>query len=348
MSLPCQIDIESAYPAFPDDASTHLILIIDYKLIESGDEKEIDRLWEAGTKLGIWYLKNHGIDEEVNDMFQMGAETMALPLEEKTKFEQGRRRKPFGYNAASANTADGMGGKVTVVYINIAKDDALSWPKIARRTYPDKVQYRMAFAVTPFVKKSLAVNNKLLEVLNDRIGLPAGALLQRHSEDGFSSKIQKNPPEAGQSLGGFTNLGPLSILHTPLGGLQVFVPRVETWQYIRPIPDHAIYNLGGAVSIFSGGILRSNLHRVVPPPGEQPKFERWSLFFFTRPGDSVILRPLTCESDIIADAVAKDPTEQLDGGRTTAEWPMRRIRNQRINDRKTWLVSRKIKDDLSA
>lgn len=34
-------------------------------------------------------LKNHGADEDVAGMFDMGAETMALPLEEKMKFEQG-------------------------------------------------------------------------------------------------------------------------------------------------------------------------------------------------------------------------------------------------------------------
>ena len=34
-------------------------------------------------------LKNHGVDEEVKGMFEMGEKTMALPLEEKMKFEQG-------------------------------------------------------------------------------------------------------------------------------------------------------------------------------------------------------------------------------------------------------------------
>lgn len=37
----------------------------------------------------LYSLKNHGADEAVNGMFEMGAETMALPLEEKMKFEQG-------------------------------------------------------------------------------------------------------------------------------------------------------------------------------------------------------------------------------------------------------------------
>ena len=40
-------------------------------------------------------LKNHGVDE-VDGMFEMGRETMALPLEEKGKFEQGAEGASFG------------------------------------------------------------------------------------------------------------------------------------------------------------------------------------------------------------------------------------------------------------
>ena len=73
-----------------------------------------------------------------------------------------------------------------------------------------------------------------------------------------------------------------SFLHNRLGGLQVMVPGTNEWQYVKvsrfgrhscrtidsvslskPIPGHAICNLGDAMAIFSGGILRSNLHRVV-------------------------------------------------------------------------------------
>lgn len=41
-------------------------------------------------------LKNHGVDDEANEMFEMGAGTMALPLEEKMKFEQGDDGMSFG------------------------------------------------------------------------------------------------------------------------------------------------------------------------------------------------------------------------------------------------------------
>ena len=41
-------------------------------------------------------LKNHGADDDVAGMFDMGAETMDLPLEEKMKFEQGDDGMSFG------------------------------------------------------------------------------------------------------------------------------------------------------------------------------------------------------------------------------------------------------------
>ena len=41
-------------PAFPSDIPTHPLLIIDYKLIQEHDPQEIDRLWEAATKIGFW------------------------------------------------------------------------------------------------------------------------------------------------------------------------------------------------------------------------------------------------------------------------------------------------------
>ncbi len=41
-------------------------------------------------------LTNHGVDDEVVDMFEMGRETIALPLEEKLKFEQGDQGISFG------------------------------------------------------------------------------------------------------------------------------------------------------------------------------------------------------------------------------------------------------------
>lgn len=41
-------------PPFPEDVPTHPLLVVDYELIKKGDQQEMDKLWEAATKLGFW------------------------------------------------------------------------------------------------------------------------------------------------------------------------------------------------------------------------------------------------------------------------------------------------------
>ncbi|OCH93542.1 Clavaminate synthase-like protein [Obba rivulosa] len=349
----------NASPPFPTDVPTHPLLVVDYKLIKSGDTDEIDKLWKAATELGFWYLSNHGAEEEVDGMFDMGAETMDLPLEEKMKFEQGDDGLSFGYKARGASATDEYGNLDTVEFINVAKDDALAWPRQVHRAYPSTVNAKMENVIKPFVQKSVEVNTTLMRVLEGKLDLPEGALTQRHTIDehsGSEARVIKSPPRPGGiseekvAIGAHTDFGSLSFLHNRLGGLQVLVPGTETWQYVKPIPGHAICNLGDAMTLFSGGILRSNLHRVIPPPKDQGKYERWSLVFFTRPGNPVELRPLT-ESALIADAVAKAPEGKYQAGSTAAQWFARRIKNQRIKNRagpETWRASRGMEHNPSA
>lgn len=73
---------------------------------------------------------------------------------------------------------------------------------------------------------------------------------------------------------------------------------------------------------------------ISPPPGYQSSLERWSLVYFTRPGDSVLLRPLVESSSLIAETVAKKPEEVYETGATASEWFARRIKYQRVNNRK--------------
>ncbi|EIN05631.1 Clavaminate synthase-like protein [Punctularia strigosozonata HHB-11173 SS5] len=336
-------------PPFPQDVPAHPLLIIDYDRIVAGDKDEIELLWDAATKLGFWYLKNHGVDAEAEAMFEMGKETMALPLEEKLKYEQGESGI---YKAAGANATDEYGNLDAVEYLNVAKDDALAYPRVVHRSYPPTVNARIEDIVKPFVLKSLQVNQTLLRVLGQKLGLPEGALERRHTLEELSgcetrcTKVAARTEPTRVALGGHTDFGSLSFLHNRLGGLQVLAPGTDSWRYVKPIPGHAICNVGDALALLSGGVLRSNMHRVVPPPGEQYGHERWSLVYFTRPGDSVPLKALTEESALIKDAVDRlSPAEtaKYEGSATAREWFARRTRNQRAKNQSgadTWRASR--------
>jgi isopenicillin N synthase-like dioxygenase len=135
---------------------------------------------------------------------------------------------------------DATGQPDTPEFINIAKDDALAYPEQARRAYPSTVNAHMSKTVTPFVKKSIEVNDTLLQIFNDRLGLPPDALKKRHTlaeYSGSETRVIKTPPSPDVPLkvaiGAHTDFGTLSFLHNRLGGLQVLVPGSEDWQYIK-------------------------------------------------------------------------------------------------------------------
>jgi hypothetical protein len=95
------------------------------------------------------------------------------------------------YKRAGAVATDENGTPDTIESINISRDDILAWPEIAHRTYPTAVNARMESTIVPFMHKSLEINKVLIDALNDKLGLPKGALSSRHSlEEHTSSEIR--------------------------------------------------------------------------------------------------------------------------------------------------------------
>ncbi|KIJ46868.1 hypothetical protein M422DRAFT_164750 [Sphaerobolus stellatus SS14] len=332
-------------PPFPDNVPTHPLRIIDYQLIKAKDEMEMESLWEAAKSLGFWYLKNHGADDEVDTMFDFSAEVMALPLEEKMEFTQGDGGNSFGYKYIGGNTIEASGLRDSNEFFNISKDDAFSYPIVTHRTYPALINNNMETVVAPFIRKSLEVTRDLVNVLNDKLCLPFNELGKRHNLNelsGNEARLIRIPPNLSldrKALGHHTDFGSISFLHNRLGGLQVLPPGSDRWQYIRPIPGHAICNVGDALHILSGGILRSNIHRVLAPPGAQSHYERSSVVFFLRPGNSVILNALTEQSPMIKKAMYSADSEKFMTNTTAEVWQARRFKYRRAVNQKgpeTW------------
>ncbi|KAL4063824.1 hypothetical protein J3A83DRAFT_4285270 [Scleroderma citrinum] len=330
------------HPPFPSDVPTHPLLVIDYVLIKVGDQAEIERLWEAASTVGFWYLKNHGAEKEVEDMFSLGTSTFSLPLEEKLKYEQGDSGCSHGYKKIGGNAVDASGLSDCSEFINIAKDDVLAFPRVIYRDYPFTVTAAMASVVRPFVCKSLEVNDAFLRIFNRQLGLPEASLEALHARDqhsGSEARLTRVLPMPGKALanrptiGAHSDFGSLSFLHNILGGLQMILPGETEWKYVRPIPGHAICNIGDALSIFSGGIFKSAVHRVVPPPGAQSELERRSLVFFTRPNNTQVLHALVEDSPMIAESVKQHPEGKFNTGSTAGEWFSRRTKYQRLNNR---------------
>jgi isopenicillin N synthase-like dioxygenase len=169
----------------------------------------------------------------------------------------------------------------------------------------------------------------ILRHIEKHLHLPAETLTSLHRQmqiSGDQVRFVKSPPQPPSdmrtALGKHTDFGSITILFNRLGGLQILPPPSLTpagqnpeWTYVKPLPGHCIVNLGDAMVKFTNGLLRSNIHRVVSPPGEQAKETRYSLVYFSRPEDEVILKRLE-GSDVIPELQEGEEEEQMN----SKEW----------------------------
>jgi isopenicillin N synthase-like dioxygenase len=177
---------------------------------------------------------------------------------------------------------------------------------------------------TRYTKHCRAAVDCLLEHLNAQLKLPPGTLAKLHrihERSGDHVRLVQAPPypfnAAQAQRAEHTDFGSITILFNWLGGLQIRVPDTTEWVYVRPIPGSCVVNLGDAMVKFTAGLLRSNIHRVVPPVGEQESETRNSLVFFSRPEDRVVLRRL--EGGLID---AQPVVESAEPEMSAHEWVM--------------------------
>lgn len=64
------------------------------------------------------------------------------------------------------------------------------------------------------------------------------------------------------------------------------------WHWVKPKTGCAIVILGDAAVRFTNGVLSAGHHRVIPAPGEQGMYPRYSLVHFLRPEDDCVIQTL--------------------------------------------------------
>jgi isopenicillin N synthase-like dioxygenase len=93
-----------------------------------------------------------------------------------------------------------------------------------------------------------------------------------------------------------TDMGTVTLLASVLGALQILPPgsedKPDNWQYLKPEQNCLIVNMGDAMVQWTGGVLRSNLHRVTYAPGEQGSFDRYSVAYLVRAAKNADMKRL--------------------------------------------------------
>lgn len=175
--------------------------------------------------------------------------------------------------------------------------------------------------VPPIVQSNLAVFTSFLEhgqsivatistAIATQLGLPANSFtsLQEPSKpSGTAIRLIKAfaSPESDDlrtSMIHHTDFGSITLLANVLGGLQILAPGKSpedgsAWLWVRPSPGCLVVNLGDAMVQWTGGLLRSNVHRIKYAPGAQRFHDRLSLGLFVRPERDASMRRLIGEGE---------------------------------------------------
>lgn len=199
----------------------------------------------------------------------------------------------------------------------VGNSDPLPCPPLIKSHWP---------LLQSYIQHCRAAIDLLITHLEVHLHLPIGTLANLHritSRSGdhvrFNQHAVQPFTEELAKQGEHTDFGTLTILFNWLGGLQIRSPESGEWVFVKPIPGSAVVNLGDALVKFTAGLLRSNVHRVVPPPAPQYGITRNSLVYFSRPEDAVVLRRL---KGGLVDAQPQAESEEPE--MTSQEWIWRR------------------------
>ncbi|KAF3037888.1 hypothetical protein E8E11_001604 [Didymella keratinophila] len=340
-------------PSFPDNVPTAPLLRISLAKLLSSDAGEQERCWQACQELGFFYLDLRGDDgeallEDADQLFELMKTFYDLPVSDKVKYDLKSKGSYFGYKGYGEGIIDAKGTRDKNEFYNVSKDDVLGLSE--RLPCPDVLDGEEKRALfKSYIERSHAVCSTIITFVSNCLplsqkakddgGLEAVHRLRATSGDQirFVRAPPQEPTTKGVALGEHTDFGSVTVLFNRLGGLQVRLPEhlsavppaqdgasetekrlcEDGWCYVQPLPGHCIVNLGDALVKFSSGRLRSNIHRVVAPPGRQGEVTRYSLVYFCRPEDDVILKSLV------------EGGEQEAEGVTAKEWILRRALGRR-------------------
>ena len=342
---------------FPDNVPTAPLTTLHLHKLIANDSAEVQRLYDASRYLGFFYLDMRGSPEgerllaSASRLFELERDMFALPLVEKNKYNFAKEGKYYGYKAMGAEVIDGKGTlDRNEIYSklessiesslcsclpwvpDIAKDDILS---ISQQALPQPgLMASNHNLLETYIQQNDVVLQVLFTSLSRALNLPSSSILsdlhRLEQPSGCHTRFIRAPPPPqdatpNPALGEHTDFGSLTILFNQIGGLQVLLPNTSDWVYVKPMPGCAIINLGDAMVKFTAGRLRSNLHRVVTPPGAQKDEVRYSLVYFCRPGHDVKLGRLQG-----GDIDLQPQNDEKDVPEKASEWLRRRHLGRKI------------------
>ncbi|EME39514.1 hypothetical protein DOTSEDRAFT_75245 [Dothistroma septosporum NZE10] len=262
-----------------------------------GKHRLAQQLADAVHNVGFFYITGFPLtQDEINHQFAVGKELFALPEEEKLKYRAELENGHYSGYRPKGTIELFPGLRDNVEMYNIFKH----LPEL-ERSHPDIIHDNRA-EIERFQRVIAEdVVQKLLSLISIILELPEDYLSNGHRYDDISDchlrymiYRARTPEENAKYQNiysrGHTDFGSLTLLfRQPIAALQIRMPD-GTWKWVKPYPGSITVNIADVLQFWTGGYLKSSVHRVVAPPEDQSHLDRLGLLYFLRPAHDLELK----------------------------------------------------------
>jgi len=261
------------------------IPLIDISALVDGSNPEsvAKEIGKACAEVGFFYVKNHGIDQQLIDqMYAATKEFFDLPMDAKQRLNVANSGLTLrGYIPPYAENADPKNTKDFKEAFDYGVDEKEVSPFFGPNLMPEELPEFRA-TCDAYHDAMMGLARKLVSAFAISLDLAPDYFedIQRHPIT-IQRLLHYPPQELSASkdevgIGAHTDYGFLTILNQDaVGGLQVRNSEGE-WISAPPIEGAFVINIGDLVQNMTNGRYSSTVHRVVNTSGR----ERYSIPFF--------------------------------------------------------------------
>ncbi|KAI8950466.1 Clavaminate synthase-like protein [Xylaria longipes] len=294
-------------PPFPEDVPTAFMPTISFEhLRNENDQVEKDAL-KACKEVGFFLLDLRGDEigtrliHEIDQLFLICRETMNLPDNIKEQHQNDIPRSFLGFKPlGQAKTEKDEPDRYEM--FNLGQDGLMG--TIPLQSLPPSL-----YSHLPLIISYLRHCQDIIAILNvalaRQLKLPKDTFTALQSPTQLSGTVLRflksyASPEVADlrtSLIHHTDFGTITLLANIVGGLQIMHPGgspldESAWAWARPQPGCLIVNMGDAMTQWTGGILRSSMHRVTHAPGSQRFVDKYTVAYLARPERNASMKRL--------------------------------------------------------
>lgn len=290
---------------FPADVPVAPLYTFRLGDLRSGDPTVAKDLLAACQELGFFQLDlradkiGDAVIGEIDQLFGMGKDLFDLPPSIKEIYLHDAPRSFLGFKPRGQAKIE-TGEPDRFEWFNVGQDGLKG--NAAPQLLPPLMHDHLSL-LTSFLDHGQSIVHTISTTLATQLGLPADAIssLQQPSKPSGTVirfiKAFASPEDQRTNMIHHTDFGTITLLANVLGGLQILSPDglpedKSAWLWVRPQPGCLIVNLGDAMVQWTGGLLRSNVHRISVPPGEQRFSDRYSLALLVRPEREASMKKL--------------------------------------------------------